>query len=151
MKLISHRGNLNGPNPEKENHPDYIKAALNKWYGVEVDVWYIDGKYVLGHDSPSYEVDHSFIKYNSRLWCHAKNLDALNIMSKDNYIHYFWHQKDDYTITSKNIIWGYPGKKLISSSVAVLPELANYSDMELLMCRAICTDYVIKYNKELLL
>ena len=30
-------------------------------------------------------------------------------MSKMN-CHYFWHQEDDYTITSKGIIWAYPGK-----------------------------------------
>jgi len=28
MKLIAHRGNINGPNPEKENHPDYINTAI---------------------------------------------------------------------------------------------------------------------------
>ena len=30
MKLISHRGNLKGPNPEQENHPDYIWDALSQ-------------------------------------------------------------------------------------------------------------------------
>ena len=42
MYLISHRGNVNGKNPDRENSPLYIKAALTLGYDVEVDVWYID-------------------------------------------------------------------------------------------------------------
>ena len=30
MYLISHRGNLNGILPEKENNPKYLKIALEK-------------------------------------------------------------------------------------------------------------------------
>ena len=40
MIFISHRGNLEGPNPERENNPDYISEALERVYSVEVDVWY---------------------------------------------------------------------------------------------------------------
>jgi hypothetical protein len=29
MILISHRGNLNGKQPNNENHPDYILRALS--------------------------------------------------------------------------------------------------------------------------
>ena len=28
MILISHRGNINGPNPEMENNPEYIQKAI---------------------------------------------------------------------------------------------------------------------------
>jgi hypothetical protein len=49
MKFISHRGNLSGRNPESENSPSYINMALKLGYDVEVDVWYIDGKWYLGH------------------------------------------------------------------------------------------------------
>ena len=40
MKLIAHRGNIDGPNPERENSPEYIEEALKAGYDVEVDVWY---------------------------------------------------------------------------------------------------------------
>ena len=53
-----------------------------------------------------------------------QNTEALYEMSKMN-CHYFWHQEDDYTITSKGIIWAYPGKKLTNNSICVLPELFN--------------------------
>ena len=35
MKIISHRGNVRGPIPEKENRPSYIDCALGNGYDVE--------------------------------------------------------------------------------------------------------------------
>ena len=54
MILISHRGNVDGPNPEKENHPSYIDMTIKAGYNVEIDVWYIDNNWYLGHDAPQY-------------------------------------------------------------------------------------------------
>ena len=54
MIFISHRGNLTGKNPEKENKPSYISEALNQGYNCEVDVWFVDNKFMLGHDEPKY-------------------------------------------------------------------------------------------------
>ena len=48
MILISHRGNINGRIPEKENRPQYIETTLVSGYDVEVDVWYVNGKLMLG-------------------------------------------------------------------------------------------------------
>ena len=42
MKLIAHRGNVNGPNPDKENHTDYINEAIILGYDVEIDVWFVN-------------------------------------------------------------------------------------------------------------
>ena len=36
MILISHRGNISGPNPERENHPEYIFEALQAGYDVDI-------------------------------------------------------------------------------------------------------------------
>jgi hypothetical protein len=73
MILISHRGNISGPNPERENQPEYIAEALNKGFDVEIDVWFTEGKFMLGHDEPQYEfpfelIDQAFPK----LWIHCK-------------------------------------------------------------------------------
>ena len=76
MILISHRGNIDGKIPEYENNPNYIEAALGLGYDVEVDVWFVDGKFMLGHDEPQYETDYKFLM-NEKLWCHAKHLDSL--------------------------------------------------------------------------
>jgi hypothetical protein len=146
--LISHRGNINGPNPEKENHPDYIKNALHQGYDVEIDIWYTD-KFMLGHDRPKYELSFSFLeKFYHRLWIHCKNIEALIKLKEidpiGSKLNYFWHEKDTVTLTSKNNIWAYPGKQPIKNSIAVIPEI--YAD-QLTQCNGFCSDYIKNYKK----
>jgi len=143
MKFISHRGNLKGRNVEKENSPDYISKALDLGFDVEVDVWFSDGKFFLGHDKPEYPVEISFIS-DERLWCHAKNLDSLLEMLKKK-IHCFWHETDKFTMTSKNIIWAYPTQEIIHGCVAVLPELHN---QDISRCYGICSDFILNYKND---
>ena len=50
MVIISHRGNLDGRKPGRENKPDYIQEALDAGYDVEIDVWMINNELFLGHD-----------------------------------------------------------------------------------------------------
>ena len=114
MIFISHRGNINGINKKLENSPKDINNAINKGYDVEVDVWYTDNFY-LGHDKPEYKISKSFLE-NKNLWCHAKNLKALEKLQKLK-TKYFWHQEDDYTLTSNGYIWTYPGKNLSKKSI----------------------------------
>ena len=144
MILIAHRGNTSGAKPLVENDPVYIKLALEEGFDAEVDVWFINGNYILGHDSPQYFVKESFLE-DDRLWCHAKTPEALKAMVKNKKIHCFWHQKDDVTLTSRNIIWTYPKKKLLKGSACVMPELGYNGD--LIECCAICSDYIKDYKK----
>ena len=140
MKLISHRGNLNGPIKEKENHPDYILKALNSGFEVEIDVWHRDGEFWLGHDTPQYKTNIEFLKDN-RLWCHAKELSSLEVMLRAS-VHCFWHQDDDFTLTSKGFIWTFPGQPVCSRSVLVSLEKNNLKPD----CYGLCTDYVVEYR-----
>ena len=55
MIFISHRGNLDGLNPDRENSPDYIDEAIKLGFDVEVDVRTKDGQLWLGHDEPQYK------------------------------------------------------------------------------------------------
>jgi hypothetical protein len=137
MKLISHRGNINGPT-SRENHPDYISEALELGYDVEVDVWYISGKLYLGHDRADYEIDISFLNDN-RIWCHCKNIEALKLLVENN-IHCFFHNNDDVTLTSKGFLWTYPERQLTERSICVLPEIGFHKGIE--KCYAICSDFV---------
>ena len=91
MILISHRGNLNKKESDNENKPDYIFNAINKGYDVEIDVWNFKDKIYLGHDEPSYQFDDKLLKFSSKLWYHAKNLEALELLQNLN-LHYYWHQ-----------------------------------------------------------
>ncbi len=144
MILISHRGNLMGPNPETENHPDQIKKALSLGFEVEIDVWNVDGKWFLGHDEPQYSIDPIFLR-NDALWCHAKNLEALHLMTRMG-VHCFWHQDDDYTLTTYGFIWTYPGKPYTSRSIAVKPEQIRDDEK---LCYGVCSDWVLKFREEL--
>ena len=67
MKLISHRGNLIGVDTGKENRPSYIKNALRLGYHVEIDVWNLNGTWLLGHDEPQFEIDIDFLMNNKLL------------------------------------------------------------------------------------
>ena len=81
MILISHRGNISGPNLERENHPEYIFEALQAGYDVEIDVWFVDGKFMLGHDEPQYEFPFPLLDNNySKIWLHCKN--STNVSKK---------------------------------------------------------------------
>lgn len=138
MKLISHRGNINGPNPGLENSPDYI-LETSKRFDVELDVWLTDTFY-LGHDRPTYPIDYDFLA-NPKFWCHAKNLPALVAMLKNPLIHCFWHQEDDVVLTSKQYIWTYPGKEIANErAIAVMPE--QISSWDISKAIGVCSDYV---------
>lgn len=144
MILISHRGNISGPNPERENHPDYIDAALQMGYDVEVDIWSVYNKLWLGHDKPQYVLPTEYL-INDRIWFHCKNADALYILTSSYpTTKYFWHQEDSYTLTSNKKIWVYPGKALPTGSIAVMPDL----EQDISNCYAVCTDYITTYARE---
>lgn len=150
MIYIAHRGLFEGPDQIKENHPDQIKKALNKGYHVEIDIRCIDKKLVLGHDEPLYEIKDSTIDLR-KTWIHCKNVEALyyfttHISEKYNY---FWHENDQYTLTSKNYIWTYPGKNLTNISIMVMPEYVDKSLMNTkdVVCHGICSDYVEKIKE----
>lgn len=137
MKIISHRGNINGPQPELENSPEFVNEALDAGFDVEIDVWLSNDKLYLGHDYPKYEISEEFL-FNKRLWCHAKNLDALEFMLKNN-IQCFWHQIDDRTITSNGYIWTHTNcKELNARSIACWIDGKGSPPDN---CYGICTDY----------
>ena len=120
MIYISHRGNINGPNKKLENNPNYITDAINKGFDVEIDVNYKNSNFYLGHDKAQYLVSKKFL-LNKKIWCHAKSIETALKLKKIK-AHYFWHQNDDITLTSKGYFWTYPGKKLTKNSICVLPE-----------------------------
>jgi len=146
MKLIAHRGLTQGPDANLENLPGQILSSLQAGYDCEIDVSYIDGKWMLGHDTPDFEVPFEFLEQPG-LWIHAKNLKALYQLNKTNLV-YFWHQEDEFTLTSNGYIWTYPGRILTDKSIMLLPEWNNPRLENLdLNCYAICSDYVDKLKE----
>lgn len=147
MKLIAHRGQFEGPDISLENKPGQIELAISYGYDCEIDLTIIDNVLYLGHDSPEYPISPDFLEqYKNNLWIHAKNLDGLYWLSRTEY-NYFWHQNDDYVITSHKYIWTYPGKELRSNSIMVMPEWISLDiDIMSLPCYGLCSDYVSKFK-----
>lgn len=138
MRIISHRGNLNGPLIDLENSIDYIENALNLGFDVEIDLWFISNKFFLGHDYGVHMVDYEWLKNRSDfLWIHCKNDECL-IRLRDTDFNYFWHESDKYTITSKNFIWSYVDVKTPNTIINLRgeTEVINRTDFT-----GICTDY----------
>ena len=142
MKLIAHRGLTNGPDINLENHPEQILKSLEEGYDCEIDLWIVNSDFYLGHDYPTHPINFKFLD-EFGLWIHAKNLSALRWLTTTN-LEYFWHQEDNFTLTSHNYIWTYPGKELTQRSVCVMPELEDptLQNVKNINCYAICSDYV---------
>jgi len=137
MIKIAHRGNIAGTS-EHENAPAYIDEALTKGYEVEIDVWFHNDSLWLGHGSPTYMTDYDWIQQRAdRLWCHAKNFEALDYLLGYHRFNCFWHQEDNYTVTSKGFIWAYPGWEGSNTrTIAVKPN----GTLKLDEFYGICTD-----------
>ena len=150
MKLIAHRANLNGPNPLTENSPEQIQHCIESGVDVEIDVRY-DPKTErlwLGHDEPQHAVTWWWLAGRSQhLWIHCKDITPLHAFANGTSgYNYFWHQEDDFTLTSKQYIWTYPGKPYTNQSVIVTPEWnePDWDTLRVTDCYGICTDYVEK-------
>lgn len=144
MLLISHRGNLKGPNPQRENDPKYIQEALDIGYSVEIDMRVFGKDIWLGHDNAQYQVTDQWLKDRQiYLWIHCKNREALQYCLGEK-LHCFWHDTDDYTITSMGFVWAYPGKSQAGDlSILVLPERHHsLKESSELPCFGICSDFV---------
>lgn len=147
MKIIAHRGNIDGSKLDKENAPLYVDIALISGFDAEVDIWLINDELYLGHDKPKYLINLDWlIQRSDKLWIHCKNTNAVVYFNEiDKNFNYFYHENDLMTLTSKSNMWVFPGNQPICGSIAVLPEI-NEDDIS--QCFGICTDYAKKYYNE---
>jgi len=123
-----------------ENSPAYILDAISAGFDVEIDCWVIENNIFLGHDNPQYQINFNFLQLNKdRLWIHCKNLNAMEFfINKD--FNFFWHENDQYTLTSNKYIWTYPLKKYSKNSILVDLDL-NYLKLQTKIPYGVCTDY----------
>lgn len=144
MKIISHRGNIKGSLPDKENRPSYIDCAIALGYDVEIDVRFINNTYYLGHDEPQYKVNEKWLEERiNRLWIHCKNIDAAIKISQlnKNYI-FFGHSNDPYVIISNKKIWCHALTSAITNECVVpLMSEKDIEEYSFSIPYAACTDY----------
>ncbi len=150
MRIIAHRGNLYGPDEANENSPAQILRALDKGFDAEIDVRVVSNQIFFGHDYPQYECPERFLlSIIEKSWFHCKNLEAITYLStKFPGIKYFWHQEDDFSLTSNGYIWTYPGKDINKRSIIVLPEKIDRNILKEQMLNdpyAVCTDWPENY------
>lgn len=147
MMYIAHRANICGKNINTENTKKQIVKCFNLNLLVEIDLWHINNQFFLGHDEPIHKINTDFLLKNKHLLlCHAKNESALFEMIQ-NKLHCFWHEEDDYTITSQGLIWAYPGSKINKNTIAVMPEISTYEIKDLILAYGICSDNIQYYQK----
>lgn len=147
MKIISHRGNVNGSDFGIENTSCQIDYAYSLGYEVEIDVWFIDGNWHLGHDNPGEKINTKWLKQRRKwLWCHAKNLEAVYELNM-NKMHCFWHETDKMTFTNRGIPWCYPGIFLKNGISVLKNKDLTFKTYEI---KGVCTDYPIYFKNRII-
>lgn len=144
MLLISHRGNLLGKDPNRENSPDYILQALSAGYHCEIDLRTRGEELFLGHDEPQYPIDIEFLRQNQdKLWIHCKDKESLAFCLGESF-HCFWHDTDEYTLTSQGYVWAYPGIPPTGNRcIMVMPEYKiKWEEASKMNPLGICSDWV---------
>lgn len=143
MRLISHRGNINGAIPEMENNPVHIHSAISSGFDVELDVYLHKQKWYLGHDEPKYLINiKDYVQKN--YWLHCKNSEAFEKLY-NNFpdANCFWHENDRYTITSHGYIWCFPGVQNIKNSIVLFPKEKS----DIIKAFGICADDFTEIRK----
>lgn len=141
MIKISHRGNIWGRDIDKENHPHYIEAALNAGFDCEIDLWNIDGKWMLGHDKPQYHVNILWLD-NQNLWLHCKNKEAMSYLVSSRMHNVFWHENDTMTLTSQRWLWTTHWDVLNLSTVIMCLDEALPPSHIRNKIYGVCSDYI---------
>ena len=94
--LISHRGNLSGPDKLFENNPSHIEKNVLPKYDCEIDLRYNDKNktFYLGHDTFEHKITLDWLwnlKINFGFTVKTFSLSIIFLINVD--LNYFWHQK----------------------------------------------------------
>ena len=147
-RFICHRGNLTQKFVPDENKPELLERRIREGYDVELDIWYHNDGYWLGHDEPQYEVSFEWLmKDAAAKYIHCKNgatfEHLLNRCGNEAYIaNLFYHTNEDYALTSRGHVLVLPGKPLLTGSINMMPEMATQRrpDSEWKKTFALCSD-----------
>ena len=120
----NHYFNFYGSKPEQRLVEDLMVEAI-KQYGF--DGYYIHNsndaaRDLLHGDDPlkKFQAAYPVELYFSNATGYDGEQEFFSKFGLD--FNFFWHQKDDFTITSQGFIWCFPGRVLDGKAIAVLPE-----------------------------
>ena len=151
MRLISHRGNLSGPNPENENTLLHIQRAIDRGYDVEIDVRLLDGQLYLGHDSPDYPVELSWLlERKDHLWIHAKNFKAMDFLLPHDFRVFYHSVEKHVVIGNTKTAWSCDLMEATEKSVVPMIGLDDVEKYKGLAAGfyGVCSDYIGEFNEE---
>ena len=148
MKIISHRGNLLGPDKLLENNPQHIRQILKDYPSllVELDIWVLNYDLFLGHDRPEYLIHRNYLfdyLIPNRTYLHLKSLETVSFFSENNLdLRYncFYHNNDSLVFTSLGEKWCYPGVYIRTGITVMTDDSSPPSRVS-----GICTDYPLKF------
>jgi glycerophosphoryl diester phosphodiesterase len=148
MILISHRGNLNGRIPERENSLEYIDEAIDMGFYVEIDVRTKENDLYLGHDEPQYLVTLDWLNERSEfLYIHVKDFKSLDALIMYNNLKIFFHTLEEHVIINNTkVFWSHDIKNISEKSIIPLLSLDEIKLNSHLKNNVfgICSDYIIK-------
>jgi hypothetical protein len=151
MIIISHRGNLNGIEQNRENNPEYIDECINLGFDVEIDLRMKNNKLFLGHDFAQYEISIEWLlERKNNLWVHVKEYAALQvIIDYKNQLRFFCHESDKYTLLSNGLIWCHDLSNVMNNNCIIpLLSLEQVKDYNQYNFYAVCTDYVYESKQK---
>lgn len=144
MLIISHRGNVSGPNPSRENSPSFIDEAISNNFIVEVDLWIGTDTVKLGHDFADYDISLGWLMdRRENIIIHAKNLSAVQYLYRKD-LHWFYHNNEPVVLTSKGWMWCYPGNYLADGITVQFGK----PDLNIPKIHGICTDYPLEFRSK---
>lgn len=143
VKIISHRSNLNGIDPSRENNPTSIKEVLDLGFDCEIDIFKYGLGLFLGHDDAQTLIEIDFLLKNApKLFIHTKNIQALDYLNKFEELNIFWHNLDEHVFTSKgNLITHQDQPKTTKNGIIVLKDKPTRQNLP--MCAGLITDWPI--------
>jgi len=151
LKIISHRGNVSGPDLKNENLPSYIDKALQQGLDVEIDLRKIKDKFFLGHDNPDYLVSLAWLEERKKnLWIHTKNFNAFEaLLELNNNFIFFYYTSEPLVLISNGKIWCHQHEKIVNPKNCVVPFLDKSSVLRNreFNWHGVCTDYPLIFKK----
>lgn len=141
--VISHLGNTEGRQPEQENTPGYVQAALKDGWHVCVDVVYRRGGFFFLTPAGLYSVPPALLS-KQRVWCRAYDPDTVDALCGVG-AHCFLHTSSVLTLTSAQFVWTPHPHVLAPRSIAVFPEQAPADWLDTGEPAGLCTDEPLRY------
>jgi hypothetical protein len=133
---------VNGPDKRLENDIATIVHRCSNGLYSEIDIWYVNSKWYIGHDSPEQEITLEYLM-SPYLFIHAKNVEAFHELQQLSDAHglnlrIFYHTEEHYALTTRGETIIYPGLPEKEGWLYMMPER---TELTLKSSGMICSDY----------